>query len=95
MPGDNAGRSTRRWRRLKQEQRAKRLPCCICRQPIDYTLKHPDPGSFSVQHIKSWHQYPALREDPANLDSAHLGCNSSLGEDDGDKRALGDTSEPW
>ena len=71
-----------------------RLPCCICGQPIDYTLKHPDPGSFSVQHLKDWHNHPELREEPTNLDSAHLGCNSSEGTS-GPKPPIGDTSEDW
>jgi hypothetical protein len=88
-----AGRSTRRWRQLKAEQRAKRLPCCICGQRIDYTLQHPDPGSFSVQHKRDWHSHPELREAPANLDSAHLGCNSAAGKDG--KLGVSVTSEDW
>lgn len=89
----NAGRRGSRWNRLKANQRAKRLPCCLCGQPIDYTLEWPDPGSFSVQHKQDWHRHPELREDPANLDSAHLGCNSSAGQDG--KPTLGATSETW
>lgn len=91
--GDNAGRRGSRWNRLKANQKAKRLPCCLCSQPIDYTLNWPDPQSFSVQHLKDWHDYPELREDPANLDSAHLGCNSSAGQDG--KPSIGATSETW
>lgn len=26
-------------------------PCALCGDPIDYTLKYPDPGSFVVDHI--------------------------------------------
>lgn len=72
-------RSTRRTRRLATNLRAQRRPCCICRQPIDYAREWPDPASFSVEHIKPWSTHPHLREDPANLDAAHLGCNSSKG----------------
>lgn len=90
---DNAGRRGKRWQRLKANVRMRRRPCCICGQPIDYTLMHPDPGSFSVEHIKSWHDYPHLREDPANLDSAHLGCNGSKGK--GEAPGLGEVSEDW
>lgn len=90
---ENAGRRGSRWNKLKAEQRSKRLPCCLCGQAIDYSLKHPDPGSFSVQHHKDWHTHPELREDPANLGSAHLGCNSSAGRDG--KPSIGATSEPW
>ena len=90
---ENAGRRGSRWVRLKAEVRARRRPCCLCGQPIDYSLPHPDPGSFSVQHLKDWHRYPELREDPTNLDAAHLGCNSSAGQDG--KPTLGDASEAW
>lgn len=93
MAGANAGRRGRRYERLKANQRAKRLPCCVCGQPIDYALSWPDPGSFSVEHRKSWHEHPELREDPANFDSAHLGCNSSKGKTGGP--TIGVTSEIW
>jgi 5-methylcytosine-specific restriction endonuclease McrA len=89
----NAGRSGRRWKRLRAEVKARRGPCYICRQPIDYGLEWPDPGSFSVEHIRSWHDYPHLREDPANLIAAHLGCNSS--KQDRVMPTLGETSEAW
>lgn len=91
--GTWAGRSTRRYKALKAEQRAKRLPCCLCGQRIDYTLQWPDPRSFSVQHIKDWHTHPELREDPANFDSAHLDCNSSAGQHG--KLSADNTSEAW
>ena len=26
-------------------------PCALCHQPIDYTLRSPDPMSFEVDHI--------------------------------------------
>lgn len=93
--GENAGRRGSRWRRLSAEVRAKRRPCCLCGQPIDYSLKHPDPGSFSVQHIKDWHTHPELREDPSNLDAAHLGCNGSDGARPEGMAALGPMSEEW
>jgi 5-methylcytosine-specific restriction endonuclease McrA len=89
----NAGRRGARWVRLKAEVRARRRACCLCGQPIDYSLQWPDPGSFSVQHLKSWDAHPELREDPANLDAAHLGCNTSAGKTP--KPSLGGTSEAW
>lgn len=92
--GDNAGRRGRRWQRLRQNLKASRRPCCICGQPIDYNLTWPDPDSFSVQHLKAWHTHPESREDPANLDAAHLGCNSSEGNG-GPKPGIGATSEAW
>lgn len=93
MSSDNHGRHGRPWNRLREEVRARRAPCCLCGQAIDYSLKHPDPRSFSVQHIKDWHRYPELRHEPSNLDAAHLGCNSSAQQDG--KPRLGATSEDW
>lgn len=89
----NAGRRGKRWERLKAEVKARRGPCCLCQQPIDYSLSWPDPGSFSVEHIKPWHDYPHLREDPANLAGAHLGCNTSKKRRE--PAAMGETSEAW
>jgi hypothetical protein len=88
-----AGRSSRRFRALSAELKRQRRPCCICRQPIDYGLAHPDPGSFSVQHIKSWKDFPELREDPSNLDAAHLGCNAT--GQAGTGSGLGTPSRRW
>lgn len=92
--GNNAGRSGGNWRRLVANQRAKRLPCCICKQPINYQLKYPHEDSFSVEHIKPWSTHPELREEPSNLDSAHLRCNKAK-QDKVDKPTLGTTSRSW
>lgn len=72
-------RSSRRFRKLAANLRAQRRPCCLCSEPIDYALDWPDPRSFSVEHLKPWSSHPELREDPSNLDAAHLGCNSARG----------------
>jgi len=92
--GKNAGRSGSTWRKLSANQRAKRLPCCICRQPIDYTLTYPNEDSFSVEHIKPWSTHPELREEPTNLDSAHLRCNKAK-QDKTTLPTLGNTSRNW
>lgn len=85
--GANAGRSGRRWNRLKAEVYARRGPCCRCGQPIDYELPYldaatglPNPQAKSVDHYpypRSTH--PHLAEDPANLAPAHRRCNLSAG----------------
>lgn len=75
--------------------RARRRPCCRCGQTIDYTLQHPDTRSFSVDHYPHpLDTHPHLAEDPANLDAAHLGCNSSAGAR-APKPSLGKVSEAW
>ncbi len=74
------GRSTRQFRKLKAQLRARRLPCAICGQPIDYSLKWPDPGSFSADHRRPLSRNPHLAEDYGNLQPAHLSCNQSKGD---------------
>lgn len=47
--------------------------CVLCMEPIDMSLKYPDPGSRSVDH-----KVPRSlggTEDMENLGLAHLGCN--------------------
>lgn len=96
---ETAGRTSRRFRRLAANLRTQRRPCCICHEPIDYQLRWPDPGSFSVEHIKPWSTHPHLREDPANLDAAHLRCNSARGRRTRTTadlaRGLGQRSRQW
>ncbi len=94
MSGSSAGRRGSRWRTLVANQRAKHQPCYMDGQPIDYTLEWPDPNSFSVDHIKSWIDHPELREDPANLASAHLKCNQAKGKGAAPV-TIGLTSEEW
>lgn len=79
MDGAAQSRRSRRGQRLAREQKAKHLPCWLCGQPIDYTLPSDDPMAFSVDHVKPWSTHPELREDPANLASAHAQCNKQRG----------------
>lgn len=88
------GRSGSNWRRLKENQRAKRLPCHICRQPINYNAPHNDDDAFSVDHIKPLSTHPELAEEPSNLASCHLRCNKARGNRV-IKRDLGATSRNW
>lgn len=90
----NRGRSGRRWRTLVTNLRALRRPCFRCGQPIDYTLQWPDPDSFSADHIKPWSTHPELREDPANIDAAHLKCNQTAGNRT-PRPTIGSTSTDW
>lgn len=53
-------------------------PCGICGQPIDYTLKWPDPKCFVVDHI-----VPINRDGLdilANKQAAHRDCNRTKGD---------------
>ena len=92
-----ATRSSRRSRRLAANLRAQRRPCCICGEPIDYTLRYPHPRSFSVQHVRPFSTHPHLREDPTNLDAAHLECNrgNPTGTPPFTPKPLGQLSRDW
>lgn len=72
-----ATRSSRRYRNIVANLRAQGRPCCLCGELIDYSLHYPHLRSFSAHHIKSFSAHPELREDPANLDAAHLECNKA------------------
>ena len=50
-------------------------PCALCGQPIDYTLRYPDPQSYVVDHILPVALYPHLAHDLANKQAAHNVCN--------------------
>jgi 5-methylcytosine-specific restriction endonuclease McrA len=91
---DNYGRRSPAFERIKGNLRAARKPCYICGQPIDYTLRAPHPGSFTVEHINPRSTHPHLAEDPANCAAAHWGCNSSKGNGP-PKPHLGSTSREW
>ncbi|MFI2568905.1 HNH endonuclease [Cellulosimicrobium funkei] len=75
-------RSSKAMKKLKADQRAKRLPCWLCGQDIDYDAPHDDPESFSYDHAKPWATHPELRLDPGNGRSAHLRCNKARGTRD-------------
>lgn len=87
-------RSSHLMKELKARQRAKRLPCFLCGQAIDYSLVYPDPMSFSYEHIKPWSTHPELRFDPGNGASSHLDCNKRRG-DRAPAPSLGLLSEVW
>ncbi len=48
-------------------------PCALCREPIDLSLRYPDPLSFTVDHV-----VPTNRggtDDYEQLRPAHFRCN--------------------
>ena len=48
-------------------------PCHICGEPIDYSLRYPDPFSFTVDHV-----HPIAKGGSDTLDNkaaAHFTCN--------------------
>lgn len=92
-PGGAPSRSDPRWRALRAQQKAKRLPCWLCGQPIDYSKDYPHPDSFTADHIKPWARYPELRLDPGNVVSSHARCNWSKNDNEHHTAGLGGLSE--
>ena len=79
------GRDHRAYRRLKARERrrwerATQPPLCWrCGLEIDMSARHPDPGTFTLDHV-----VPLARGgdlvDPLNVAPCHLSCNSSRGD---------------
>jgi hypothetical protein len=89
------GRTRRERLNADNLKAQRRQPCARCGQRIDYTAPPEDPDSFNAGHIKSWIDYPHLREDPTNLQPEHANCGKSAGKRDGDERVIGVTSRRW
>ncbi len=79
---------------VKAEGRRKRTPCCLCHQPIDYSIPSTDPRGCTVQHIQSRKLFPQLTWSPSNWAPAHKGCNESAG-DGREASDEGVTSSDW
>lgn len=59
--------------RQRQRWKAQALPCAICGQAIDYTLKAPHPYSFVIDEIIPLKHGGTLTYD--NQEPAHWWCN--------------------
>lgn len=69
----SAGRNTTQRDRDRKAIRREQPPCALCGDPIDYTLRTPDPMSFEVDHV-----VPIARggaDDLSNKQAAHRKCN--------------------
>ncbi|WP_143588473.1 hypothetical protein [Tersicoccus sp. Bi-70] len=98
IPAWSGRRRAEALRLVKAIGRRTNAPCCICDQPIDYSLEYPDPWSCSVQHLKSRFLFPALTWDRSNWAPAHISCNKSAGAGEASDVApagLGVTSDDW
>src|SRR5690349_10907709 len=77
--------------------------CALCFEPIDYTLKYPDPMSFVVDHIIPLGKNPtperiAALDVISNKQAAHNTCNRAKwdhveGEDLGPRTFV--TARSW
>ena len=92
-------RQTVEWRRLRvqcyERDRARRAPCHICGQAIDYGAKPSStPDSYEPDHLRDVDRHPELALLPENVGPSHRRCNRARG-----KRAtmkpLGHPSRDW
>lgn len=67
-------RNTTQQARLRRRIASTKAACHICGNPIDYTLKWPDPMSFVVDHVVPIAKGGA--HDLSNAKAAHATCNS-------------------
>ena len=63
-----------RFKRLAEMEQAN---CYICGLPIDYSLKYPNPWSFTVDHVVPIDRGGTSNAD--NLRAAHFRCNRIKG----------------
>lgn len=93
------GLSSRRYKKLVAAQRAKREPCCICGEPIDYGLPDNHRLAYTTAHDIAVAVAPWRAEDPTNIKgAAHRACNSYEGTGNHERPPtppLGDTSYEW
>lgn len=76
--------SSRRMLKLTREffdaGKREHIPCWICGQPIDYTIRAgTEPMSHELDHYYPVSTHPHLQEDPANFRHAHRECNQRRG----------------
>ena len=67
-------RNTNQRDRDRARIRATKANCHICGEPIDYTLRTPDPMSFEVDHVIPLAKGGA--DNITNKAAAHRQCNS-------------------
>lgn len=86
MPGKNSQlRNKYRRRKLAESFKAtccaRRLPCHLCGEDIDYAAPKGSPTSFEADHYYPLATHPHLAFIPANLRPSHSKCNRSRGAD--------------
>lgn len=82
-----SGRNGHAWRKLVAQVKATYPNIChLCTMPIDMSLHHHDPMSFTVDHVIPISIDQSKAEDITNLRPAHKTCNSRKGNRDGFER---------
>lgn len=60
---------------FREQCAARKDGCWLCSQPINYALTHPDPWSWTLDHIILVSVDARLEFEPSNWASAHRVCN--------------------
>jgi 5-methylcytosine-specific restriction endonuclease McrA len=73
--------TSKRYRKMRQQFREdcrrNRLPCSICGNAIDYSLKFPNKWAFELHHIRPSSTFPHLHYMRANHAPSHSRCNKA------------------
>jgi 5-methylcytosine-specific restriction endonuclease McrA len=69
----SAGRNTTTRDQHRRAIARTKPPCALCLEPIDYTLRSPDPLSYEVDHIVALANGGA--DDLPNKQASHRQCN--------------------
>lgn len=92
-------RNGRPYRRFCAKQRALRLPCWLCGEPIDYNITGPlasrHPDAFTLDHAEPVSKRPDLLLTTTNARSAHRRCNSARGNRTDQKHQPVRASRRW
>ena len=92
-------RSTPAWQKLRlqcyERDKARRAPCHICGQAIDYAAKPSStPDSYEPDHLRDVFTHPELALLPENVSASHRRCNRGRGKKAGIDN-LGNRSRDW
>lgn len=75
---DKDGHDRVKYNYYRDKMKLVQPSCAICGLPINYELKHPNPWSFTIDHIIPISRGGTTDED--NLQAAHFKCNRLKGE---------------
>ena len=97
--GTRDPRSTPQWQRLSRQcyerDRARRAPCHICGQPIDYSLAPSSTrDAYEPDHLRDVNSHPELTLLPENVAASHRRCNRARGKRAGIDN-IGNRTRDW
>lgn len=95
---NGAGRRSARFRSMREDFKrrckANDVPCWLCGKPVDFSLPHPHPESFNLDHAIPLSVRPDLADDYNNARCSHKACNERRGNSE-PFLDIGIPSEQW